>query len=139
MAFICLKPNGNCEKCVHYRYDEDKGRNACFAQVDNENKTNLNYEKFKKYPFIEKTKDKQYLYNHLSEPALKDIEHILEAYSIGAIDFEVPEYEDGTPDFSGEFKLIIVDDSYEKIGCELLVLKWIEDYEDTEYLIEFFK
>lgn len=33
-AYICLKPKGSCAKCGHYRYDEDYGAKACFAQQD---------------------------------------------------------------------------------------------------------
>jgi hypothetical protein len=34
MAYVCDKPAGSCEKCPHYRYDEDKGRMACWAEKD---------------------------------------------------------------------------------------------------------
>ena len=34
MAYICEKPKGSCKKCAHFRYDEDYGGMACFAQVD---------------------------------------------------------------------------------------------------------
>lgn len=34
MAYICEKPKGSCNKCAHFRYDEDYGGRACFAQVD---------------------------------------------------------------------------------------------------------
>lgn len=33
MAFICEK-DIPCKECVHYRYDEDRQRMACFAAVD---------------------------------------------------------------------------------------------------------
>lgn len=34
MSYICYKPAGSCPGCSHYRYDEDYGGMACFAQVD---------------------------------------------------------------------------------------------------------
>ena len=34
MAYVCDKPSGSCEKCPHYRYDEDKRRMACWAEKD---------------------------------------------------------------------------------------------------------
>lgn len=51
----------------------------------------------------------------------------------------MPRYENGEPDFYGEFKLIIKDNSYKPHGYELLILKWVEDYEDTGYMIETLK
>lgn len=36
MAYICEKKEG-CMYCKHYRFDEDKGRMACFAQFDLKN------------------------------------------------------------------------------------------------------
>lgn len=34
MAYICYKPKGSCEACPHYRFDEDKQRNGCWAVYD---------------------------------------------------------------------------------------------------------
>lgn len=34
MAYICTKPKGSCGSCPHYRYDDDYGAKACFAQKD---------------------------------------------------------------------------------------------------------
>jgi len=87
------------------------------------------------YPNIEKCADKQHLYNNLSEAALRLIENTLTCYP-NKIDFTAPRYENGEPDFYGEFELIIKDDSYKPHGYELLILKWVEDYEDTGYMIE---
>lgn len=91
------------------------------------------------YKNIEKTSDKQYLYNNLSGEKLKEIDDILGAYFSGKINFIVPRLENGEPDFCGEFKLIINDDTYEKTGNELLVLRWVEDYEDTGYMVDCIK
>ena len=89
-----------------------------------------------KYKHIEQTADNQFLYNHLSAESLKQIDDILEAYSLGRIDFIEPRYEDGEPDFDGEYKLIINDKTYKETGWELLVLKWIEGHENTGYVVE---
>lgn len=72
----------------------------------------------------------------MSNEKLKEIDDILEAYFRDKIDFVVPVFENGEVDFCGEFELIINDDAYEKTGNELLVMKWVEDYEDTGYLME---
>lgn len=34
MSYICEKPAGSCPICAHYRYDDDYGGMACFAQPD---------------------------------------------------------------------------------------------------------
>lgn len=34
MAYICEKPAGSCKSCEHYRFDDEYGRNACFAAQD---------------------------------------------------------------------------------------------------------
>lgn len=36
MAYTCYKPPGSCKTCPHYRYDDDDGRYACFAKIDEE-------------------------------------------------------------------------------------------------------
>ena len=41
MAYICTKPKGSCSKCPHYRFDEDYGNNACFAELDKKEKIKL--------------------------------------------------------------------------------------------------
>lgn len=89
-----------------------------------------------KFKNIEKTKDKQYLYDNLSNERLKEIDDILEGYFCDKIDVIVPIFANGEPDFCGEFKLIINDDTYEKTGNELLVLRWVEDYENTGYMVD---
>lgn len=90
----------------------------------------------KEYKNIEGCTDKQYLYDNLSDNALQIIDNVIEAYYSNRIDFVEPRFEDGEPDFCGEFELTIKDNSYEKNGNELLILKWVEDYEDTEYMVE---
>lgn len=47
MAFICTK-QGNCSTCPHFRYDDDYGANACFAEVDARNENNSTNSKFPK-------------------------------------------------------------------------------------------
>lgn len=34
MGYTCNKPAGSCTTCEHFRFDEDKQDNACFATVD---------------------------------------------------------------------------------------------------------
>ena len=34
MAYICNKPKGACATCFHLRYDEDSGRQSCWANYD---------------------------------------------------------------------------------------------------------
>lgn len=79
---------------------------------------------------IERCSDKQMLYDALSLEALKVIDSILEAHFDGLIDVKEPRLENGDPDFDGEFELIINDETYESKGPELLILKWVNDYED---------
>lgn len=67
---------------------------------------------------------------------MKQIDDILNAYFSGKIDFIVPRYEDGEPNFYGEFEIIINDNTYQENGNELLIMKWVEDFECTDYLIE---
>ena len=35
MAYICYKNPRNCEECRHFRFDEDRGEKACWAEYDN--------------------------------------------------------------------------------------------------------
>lgn len=85
---------------------------------------------------IERCRDKQKLYDALSENELKAIDYILDAHFLDKIDIKEPRFANGEPDPGGEFELVINDESYIKIGWELLVLKWANDYEITQYLIE---
>lgn len=88
------------------------------------------------FPNIEKTKDKKYLYDNLSEEQLKIIDDVLDSYWNGKIDLNIPRFEDDTPDFCGEFELIINDKDYKETGYEITIIKWIEDFEDTGYLVD---
>ena len=98
----------------------------------------LSFVKENMLPHLSKTRDFDNLLENLSFEQLQKIEHILGAYS-NKIDMEVSRYEDGIPMFDGDFELIIKDKSYEQNGFEILVLKWIEDYEDTGYLVDCLK
>lgn len=89
-----------------------------------------------KYKNIERTADRQLLYDSLSVDTLNEIDAILGAYFEGRIDFQEPRFENGEPDFCGDYELIIIDKDYKELGNELLVMKWIEDRENTGYLIE---
>lgn len=88
---------------------------------------------------IENVSDKKSLYESLSENSLEIIDSVLEAYNKGEIDIIIPRTDDDEPDFDGEFTLNIVDDTYIETGWELLILKWVNDYEYTDYLIECFE
>lgn len=91
-----------------------------------------------KYENIEMVSDRKYLYEHLSNRSLKLIDDILGAYFQGKIDFEAPRFENGEPDFTGEYQLIINDTSYQENGYELIVMKWVEDHETTGYMVDCF-
>ena len=91
------------------------------------------------YKNIEFTSDRKYLYDHFSPKALKIIDDILEAYSQDKIDFEEPRLENGEPDFTGTYRLIIKDNTYQETGYELLVMQWAENHESTEYMEECFR
>lgn len=89
------------------------------------------------YPHIASLHNGITLYKTLSHEALEIIEDVLVATIESKIDIKLPSSTEqtGEPE-DGEFHLIIYDNSYKENGCELLVLKWLEDCEDTEYLIE---
>ena len=90
----------------------------------------------KKFPCIELCRDKQYLYDHLNESELQLIENILQAESEGKIILPEDRYnENGDINFES-LDVIIYDKTYVQNGYELLVLKWIYDFEDTGYLVE---
>lgn len=90
----------------------------------------------KKFPLVSETTDAQELFDNLNDNALKEVEDILAAYSDNQIDIKIPEYDEYTGEFLDDFELIINDSSYVENGNEILVLRWYEDYEFTEHLIE---
>lgn len=47
--------------------------------------------------------------------------------------------ENGEPDFTGTYRLIIKDNTYQETGYELLVMQWAENHESTEYMEECFR
>lgn len=83
---------------------------------------------------ITKCADREKLFQNLTVKALQDIETVLEAYDNDEIDFVEPRDEYGNPD-TGDYELVIKKAGYEEIGIELLVMKWIENHESTDYLI----
>lgn len=91
------------------------------------------------YNNIEQCADKNYLYASLNDEILKEIDNILGAYFNGLIDFIEPRDNHGEPDFTGKYELVIKDKEYKPCGSELLVLEWIEDRENTDYLIDYFR
>jgi hypothetical protein len=89
----------------------------------------------KKYPKIDECSDKQYLYDNLTPDELLLIEEIIESYNQGKIDLLIPRFDNNEIDFDGEWKLII-NESYRTNGYEVLILKWYEGFEDTDYLVD---
>ena len=92
----------------------------------------------KKYRNLEKCSDFKYLKEHLTENNLSIIENILIAYTTNQIDLAIPRDENNEIVWDGDWDIIILDPSYERIGEEILVLKWYESFEDTGYLVECF-
>lgn len=90
------------------------------------------------YKNIESCKDGKYLIDNLNIENLNAIENILIAYNSNKINIIEPKCENGDFDCYGEFGLLVNDSSYVENGMETIVLKWYEDYEDTEYLIDYF-
>lgn len=87
------------------------------------------------YQILSETTDYECLLHNFNCKQLKTIRDILEAYP-NRIDLQIPRYDDGMVDFCGDFELIIKDKTYQPNGYEILVLKWIEDYENTGCLVE---
>lgn len=85
---------------------------------------------------ISQCADKEMLYASLSYDALRIIEDTLNAYFTGRIDIVEPRFDDGEPNFCGDFELILKSKGYVENGFEELILKWINDYECTDYLID---
>lgn len=87
---------------------------------------------------IEVLEDKDHLYKYLDIDSLKEIDSILDAYFGRKIDLIIPRYENGEVDFDNEFLVVVNDKDYKETGNEVLVIKWVEGFEDTGYLIECF-
>lgn len=88
--------------------------------------------------YVSNTMDFKILKSHLNIDSLRLIDNIYRDYAKDRIDLDVPRDENGNFNFE-DVKLLIKDISYEETGCEKLVLKWLEDMEDTGYLIECFE
>lgn len=87
---------------------------------------------------VSETKDFEMLKAQLNIESLRLIDNIYHDYNRGRIDLDVPRDENGNFNFE-DVKLFFKDPYYEETGFELVVLKWLEDMEDTGYLIECFK
>lgn len=90
------------------------------------------------FHFIDECRDSRKLYDSLDGKELAAIETILRAYKDGKIDFLEPRDKNKEPDPNGHFKLI-TSVSYKETGFELDVLKWYNDFIDTECLIDIIK
>lgn len=90
------------------------------------------------FHFIDECRDSNKLHSNLDGKELAVIEAILRAYKDGKIDFLEPRDKNKEPDPNGHFKLI-TSVSYKETGFELDVLKWYNDYIDTECLIDIIK
>lgn len=88
-----------------------------------------------RFPLLCKTADYEILLEDLDIVSLVIVEETLNNYFNGNIDMIVPRTENDEPDFYGEFELIINDNNYIENGYELLIMKWIDDFESTDYLI----
>ena len=93
----------------------------------------------KKFPLISGCSDHEIIFSKLREEKLLFIEHILYAYENGQIDFEELKDDNGEYLFCGEPSLIIKDKTYNPTGLEIVVLRWYESHEDTNYLVEVFE
>ena len=89
-----------------------------------------------KYKHLEACSDFKVLNDYLTEKHLNEIEYILNAYATNKIDLIIPRDEKEKIVWEGDWDIKILDDSYRRIGGEILVLKWYEGFEDTGYLIE---
>lgn len=90
-----------------------------------------------RFKCISECEDKNYLFQKLSVSELQTVENILQAYSEGKIDLDIPRDVDTNEiNFDGEFNLIIDEQPYEEIGIEVTVLKWYESLEDTGYMVD---
>lgn len=87
------------------------------------------------FPRISFCSDAYMLYDALEYDILKSINDILEAEGKNRIELIEPRFGD-EPDLDREFTLVIHDESYIEKGIEKLILKWVNDYECTDYVIE---
>lgn len=90
------------------------------------------------FPFIDKCRDAEKLYNSLDTKTIRMVESILKYYNKGRIVLIEPRTADGEPDYNGTFKLETAI-SYVETGFEIAVLKWYSDYIETDRLIEILK
>ena len=90
------------------------------------------------YYYIGHTADKDKLFSNLSPANLNIIEGILKAYICERIDFTEPRDDANGIYADTKYELIVKDQSYEQTGYELAVLKWYEDRESTDWLIDCF-
>lgn len=91
------------------------------------------------FKYIDGCSDCRYLYASLTAEQLTIIENILTAYNSGKIAFIIPHYENGEPDYYGDFFVVSNDDNYKMNGFEVLILKWYEGIEDTVYMVDCFQ
>lgn len=82
---------------------------------------------------LKRCTDFKLLAKNLKYDTMIYIEKILRA----PLELIVPRTEDDYPDFDAEWSVRTNDESYKMTGHELLVLKWVEDFECTDTLIDF--
>lgn len=116
-----------CQWCIEeFERDREREQNIALS-VDNNS-----------FLYVLNTRDFESLKSHLSLDSLKVIDNILDAYYHNKIDINIPP--DGNGNFNFEdVSFSIRDFAYKETGFELLVLKWIENMEDTGYLIDCFE
>lgn len=116
-----------CEWCME-QFERDIGRENEISLL--EVNTHL--------PRVANTRDYEILRKHLTVDSLQLIDDILKAAGNGRIDLQIPRELDGNIDFAN-IGFIVKDISYEETGFEKLVLKWYDDFENTDYLIGVFE
>ena len=91
-----------------------------------------------RFPYTNNTRDWELIRSNLNAQGLQIIEDVLAAYNNDKIDIEVVLNENNQIDFDKSGSLVVKDKNYVETGFESLVIKWVEDMEDTGYLIECF-
>ena len=91
----------------------------------------------KEYYQISRCRDKDRLFRELTDKQLNILESVLDAYVSSKIDFVDPETNSVNPAYDGVYELVINDCNYQGNGCELFIMKWAEDRESTDNLIDY--
>lgn len=88
------------------------------------------------FKHLSQAMDYEYVKDNLTERGLRVIEGILDAYTAEKIDIYIIRDENEQIDFARSGGLIVNDKTYQPVGCEELIIKWYEGFEDTGYMVE---